>query len=635
MALIKRVLGNTKYTWCIFLKKNFSLTDKLCTTIYDKYLKDKIEENIVMETPSTEQNHLWINEVKKGLEDLINTTRGFGLQAYFRLLHGFDMPVISKLTMVLITKDFLKNNTQGSTILNFKEYIEYVKGVLEGYEDTYNTKLPTVDAKLILNYSKTEEILLMGKSYNVLKEDTDIEDIYYITTREAYMCEKFLYNYLSNKSREKLDLITDEIIEEVLSSADYQPNEQQLNFLMNFRKSGFNILNGLGGTGKTFSMKLAINMLEKAGYNVLLLAPTGISAQVLKNNTSRRASTIHRWYYSNGDLEDINVLILDECSMLGLDHWLMLCHKLREVGDIKPMIFMIGDTGQLQPISSGAFFRDFIDLVKAKVIKGNIISLEKVMRAREDSFISHFSNYFALNSKEVLPDTLYENREKRVYMIPLDETLDNAEEITDFVDAYMRNMEFSWEETSFIIPQRVGNKGTKIFNELILKKLRKREPNIKPLGMVIANNYGLGVFNGQKFRLESQTLIGDYKEVKDKETGKMKDISSYEYVVTMLDDEREVVFTTGEVDWEISYANTVHKLQGCTVKNVIFLCSKTHTFMLTKQLVYTGLSRASDTITCLYDKYTLERSRYKDTKYNRVTFLGETVKKYTNNKRGA
>ena len=165
-----------------------------------------------------------------------------------------------------------------------------------------------------------------------------------------------------------------------------------------------------------------------------------------------------------------------------------------------------------------------------------------------------------------------------------------------------------------MLPQKVGDKGTKKINEVLDTLYKKDNPNAKTIGMVMKNNYDLMVFNGDRFRLDSKEVYEEHT-YKDKETGKEKTKIIYKYTISMLDDNRLVEFTDGEVDWELAYCSTVHKLQGCTSENVIFVASRTHTFMLTKQLVYTALSRASKTLTVLYDRFTFENARKRDTKY--------------------
>lgn len=70
-----------------------------------------------------------------------------------------------------------------------------------------------------------------------------------------------------------------------------------LDFATDKDKSIF-ILKGYAGTGKTTLVKEIIPELQNKSKNVVLMAPTGRSAKVLREKTSYAATTIHRGIYS-------------------------------------------------------------------------------------------------------------------------------------------------------------------------------------------------------------------------------------------------------------------------------------------------------------------------------------------------
>lgn len=426
---------------------------------------------------------------------------------------------------------------------------------------------------------------------------------------------------------------------------------------------------GRGVPGKSYTSKTAIDIMIRSGYNITMMCPTGISAKVLTNFTGRQAYTVHRYFLSlkgNGvskpldetELEEENVIenvdemvyYCDECGMWGLTHFDMLCTKVlapamerreryllehpncpKEELPSLPKLVLVGDTNQLQPVSSGCFFRDILDLIRVKDLRANLTELTQIMRAKSDSYIPYICDKYCVDPTPI-DNSVYANKEANVLMLPLSEELETGEAIAKFVYDYIKEMNdidpkqpFNFENTTIMLPQRVGDKGTEALNKMFDELYHKDNPNAKTVGMVTKNDYELEVFNGDRFRIESKDIWEEY-EYEDKKTGKTVKNVVYQYTITMLDDDREVKFTDGELNWELAYCSTVHKLQGCTSENVIFVASRTHTFMLTKQLVYTALSRASKTLTVLYDKFTFENARRRDTKYNRKTFLGEIVK---------
>lgn len=671
MALTKKQMGVDAYKWCLFLKKEFKITDSVASAIYYKYVKNVLVDRGLLEIgykPTRELDSVWIPKFRADLQNFVKDVKGIGLQNYLRIVNGFNFDYFTITTFNVLIEDFIANGTEGSTILPFSKFFEYVIKITDDYKQQYNrTVVDKITRENVLDRIRISDVLLLDVHCKVI--DVNQEDyadkVEFITSREAYWVEKTLFKYLKMLEQEKYDYVTQENIDYVLKKNKAKLNEKQNQFIQEFSTYGFNCLIGLGGSGKSYTSKVAIDIIVRSGYNVVLMTPTGISAKVLTNYTGRQAFTVHRYFLSmkgmgkseaidkEEDLytENIDEMVYycDELGMWGLTHFKMLCDNIlepamtyrerfiRENPDVPkeeipklPKLVFVGDTNQLQPISSGCFFRDILDLIKIGQIKANLTELTEIMRAKSDTYIPYICNKYCVDYSP-MEDSMYMNEEPNVFMLPLSEELETGDALGKFIYEYMQEMNsvdpnnpYNFENTTIMLPQKVGDKGTKKINEVLDTLYKKDNPNAKTIGMVMKNNYDLMVFNGDRFRLEGKEVYEE-NHYYDKQ-GNPKVEIVYEYTITMLDDDREVKFKDGDVNWELAYCSTVHKLQGCTSENVIFVASRTHTFMLTKQLVYTALSRASKTLTVLYDKFTFENARKRDTKYNRKTFLGEIVK---------
>lgn len=671
MALTKKQMGVDAYKWCLFLKKEFKITDSVASAIYYKYVKGVLADRGLLEIgykPTRELDSVWIPKFRADLQNFVKDVKGIGLQNYLRIVNGFNFDYFTITTFNVLIEDFIANGTEGSTILPFSKFFEYVVKITNDYKQQYNrTVVDKITRENVLDRIRVSDVLLLDVHCKVIDVNQEgyADKVEFITSREAYWVEKTLFKYLKMLEQEKYDYVTQENIDYVLKKNKTKLNEKQNQFIQEFSTYGFNCLIGLGGSGKSYTSKVAIDIIVRSGYNVVLMTPTGISAKVLTNYTGRQAFTVHRYFLSmkgmgkseaidkEEDLytENIDEMVYycDELGMWGLTHFKMLCDNIlepamtyrerfiRENPDVSkeeipklPKLVFVGDTNQLQPISSGCFFRDILDLIKIKQIKANLTELTEIMRAKSDTYIPYICNKYCVDYSP-MEDTMYMNEEPNVFMLPLSEELETGDALGKFIYEYMQEMNnvdpnnpYNFENTTIMLPQKVGDKGTKKINEVLETLYKKDNLNAKTIGMVMKNNYDLMVFNGDRFRLEDKEVYEE-NHYYDKQ-GNPKVEIVYEYTVTMLDDDREVKFKDGEVNWELAYCSTVHKLQGCTSENVIFVASRTHTFMLTKQLVYTALSRASKTLTVLYDKFTFENARKRDTKYNRKTFLGEIVK---------
>ena len=93
--------------------------------------------------------------------------------------------------------------------------------------------------------------------------------------------------------------------------------------------------------------------------------------------------------------------------------------------------------------------------------------------------------------------------------------------------------------------------------------------------MQTSNSKDRGVYNGESGRIvevnpEEQTLTVEYTDG-NRSTYRRNELS----------------------ELTLAYATTVHKLQGSEVKNIIFPVTMAHRPMLYRNLLYTGISRAS------------------------------------------
>jgi len=668
MALTKKQMGIDAYKWCLFLKKEFKITDRVASAIYYKYVKGVLADRGLLEIgykPTRELDSVWIPKFRADLQNFVKDVKGIGLQNYLRIVNGFNFDYFTSTTFNVLIEDFIANGTEGSTILPFSKFFEYVVKITDDYKQQYSrTVVDKITRENVLDRIRVSDVLLLDVHCKVIDVNQEgyADKVEFITSREAYWVEKQVYRYLKALEKEKYDFVTDEIIDFVLKKNKVKLNEGQNQAVRSFRHYGFNIITGKAGVGKSWASKQVIDSMIRAGYDITLLTPTAISAKVLTNFTGRQAYTFHKYFMGSGgsstnkeedeqETESINerVYYIDECSMLGIEHYKMLVIKVlcpaldrreqfllenpnapkEEIPKI-PKIVMVGDTNQLPSISAGSYFRDFIDLYKIGDLKCNFINLTQIMRAKSDTYIPYICDKYCVDYSP-MEDTMYMNEEPNVFMLPLSEELETGDALGKFIYEYMQEMNsvdpnnpYNFENTTIMLPQKVGDKGTKKINEVLDTLYKKDNPKAKTIGMVMKNNYELMVFNGDRFRLEGKEVYEE-NHYYDKQ-GNPKVEIVYEYTITMLDDDREVKFKDGDVNWELAYCSTVHKLQGCTSENVIFVASRTHTFMLTKQLVYTALSRASKTLTVLYDKFTFENARKRDTKYNRKTFLGEIVK---------
>lgn len=141
-------------------------------------------------------------------------------------------------------------------------------------------------------------------------------------------------------------------------------NDQQRCFVTE-AMTGKNIfLSGVAGTGKTYVLMTAVELLKASGRNVLVTAPTGIAASLIDGITIHKALgykpdqiiNIEKMKINSkaaGVLVDYDTIVVDEISMVRIDLFDALCKSIKkaEKKKKKPIQLIIsGDFAQLAPV---------------------------------------------------------------------------------------------------------------------------------------------------------------------------------------------------------------------------------------------------------------------------------------------
>lgn len=396
--------------------------------------------------------------------------------------------------------------------------------------------------------------------------------------------------------------------------------------------NGVMILTGGPGTGKTTIIKGLISIFGALDYDICLAAPTGRAAKRMSEATSHEAKTIHRllemdvtdesgshFMRNDQDPLDEDVMIIDEASMIDI----LLMEALLKAIKNGARLILIGDGDQLPSVGAGNVLSDICGSGEFKVDR-----LTEVFRQSESSLIitnAHLineGNIPELQRKDA--DFFYLRRE-------------NEENIRDTVIDLVRNrLPRSYgadiaNRIQVITPSRKGMSGTEVLNMGLqealnpperTKKERKSRDLIFREGdrvMQTKNDYGvewetsggkngMGIYNGD---------IGTILSI-DNESESME----------IQFDERRCVYDFGMLDeLDHAYAVTVHKSQGSEYPVVIIPLFRCAPMLLTRNLLYTAVTRASRMVILVGSYEILEQMISNNTHSERCTLLGDFLKK--------
>jgi exodeoxyribonuclease V alpha subunit len=367
-------------------------------------------------------------------------------------------------------------------------------------------------------------------------------------------------------------------------SGDFVPSDDQWSAVLNALHHRISILTGGPGVGKTASMRALVDLMRANRKSVRLCAPTGKAARRLAELTGADATTIHRLLeYVPGEgfgrdaadpIDGCDMLIVDEASMLSL----RLAEPLLDAVGPRTHVLLVGDVDQLAPVGPG---RVLDDLIASGAIP--VTRLTTIFRQAARSLIVRAAH--AINHGEAPPAEPVDDGLRDFFLIERPNPRAVFEEVISLTaDRLPRHYSLDpAADLQVLAPMYKGPVGIDAINA----ELRAR---LNPDGRAIS---------GTAFRLHDkvlQTKNNHERLVMNGETGVLvHHDDDRDEVILATDDGRRVLLPIRELDtFKLGFASSVHKAQGSQWRAVVVALSRSHHVMLTRNLVYTALTRAAD-----------------------------------------
>lgn len=477
-----------------------------------------------------------------------------------------------------------ENENNGHTKMNLADLRAEMMKLVPACANHFVTAVKTDE----IHYNKDTMDVALSRTYNL--EHKIAQTILYVlhTKKDEWDCDIEKYRTVNGSTL----------------------SDEQMGAVANVCKYPISILNGAGGTGKSFSTQAVINMLKDHHKTFRLFSPTGKAAKVLADYTKENATTIHRglgytpmgWGYNQEHKIMCDIVIIDEFSMVDIQ----LFKRVIDAVDFNTTkLLLIGDNAQLPSVSCGNLLHDFME---TKLIPTT--TLTKVFRYGEGGLMKvatdvRFCEPYLTSSMKSKMTTFGDNKDYTFVDLSSEVIPQNV------VGLYKKLLEkgYSIDDIQVLTAKNVGDCGTVVLNNMIQK---------------VANpNYGSEVFmkvgdttyfegdlviqkvNNYKAELDLQHLSEWEKDmysasediptafIANGETGIVREIYK-SYCIIEFDGVFVKYYRADMQMISLGYSITIHKSQGSSIKIVILCTPQSHIYMLNSNLLYVGLTRMKE-----------------------------------------
>jgi exodeoxyribonuclease V alpha subunit len=457
-----------------------------------------------------------------------------------------------------------------------------------------------------------DELVLMGRA--VLECPEGARAVY---TSEMYGAETRLARRLAEVAAapaRSLDGV-DAAIRAFESHARVELAPEQRSAVEEAAKRQVLVVTGGPGVGKTTIVRAILAVLARAHVPVRLAAPTGRAAKRMTDATGVEATTLHRlleFEPKSASFKrdrhrpiEAGAIVVDETSMLDLP----TADALLQAVAPGTRLLLVGDVDQLPSVGPGAILRDVIASGAVPCVR-----LRRIFRQAARSLI--VTNAHRINDGEP-PVAASPGADADFFVVERRDPERARDTVIELVTSRIPQR-FGLDpvrDIQVLTPMNRGPAGAVALNEALQAALNPdgealvrgtRTYRVGDKVMQLRNDYDKNVFNG--------------------DVGFVSSIDQEESTMLVRFDDRDVAYDASDVDdLVLAYACTVHKSQGSEYTAVVVPLLTAHFVMLSKNLLYTAVTRGKRLVVLVCDPRALELALSERRREARRTRLAERL----------
>lgn len=387
------------------------------------------------------------------------------------------------------------------------------------------------------------------------------------------------------------------------------------------------IIYGAAGTGKTYLINHVSQFLDS--HSKLFLANTNPAVENLRRKVKAQNCdfmTIRKYIMTRSVPVDVDILIMDECSMVSNSDMAAVLNKV----NCKIML-LVGDTYQIESISFGNWFsmaKYFIPRYAWHELETpyrtkdeDLLTFWKKVRELDDDLTEHIvANRYASN----LGPSVFDRKSEDEIILCLNyDGLYGINNINKFLQENNENPPVRWGLWTYKVGDPILFNESERFAPVLYNNLKgtivgiEKESEEK-IWFTLEIEKAITELDVMAWDMELLDPITPGKSVIKFSTLKKNDSDNDE---SDFDDETDVPF-------QIAYAVSIHKAQGLEYDSVKVIITEEVDRMITHNIFYTAITRSKKDLTIYWSPETQEKVingfEIADARRDAMVFAGQT-----------